>query len=472
MTQFFGRREFVSSLMAGVSGLSLVSCEDCFKKIAERPIRRSLFTLPEGDPVITAYRAAVAAMKALPASDPRSWAKQAQIHYDFCAHGNWFFLPWHRAYLTYFEQICRKLLGQADFALPYWDWTADAHIHPAFWSDPATNALFHSPRGFTAASTVTPEAVGRPVIDSILDETNFLLFASGEAPAQRPPAVYGRLEGTPHNSVHGQVGGTMQTFHSPLDPVFWTHHNMIECLWVEWNSRGHANSDDSAWLNYVFTDNFVDGDGNPVNPSVALTFLMPVLSYRFDGLCGGADATALSARVRLQSDTAAFRKVLSATAPARLNVLRRFAATAPVALGLRPPGAAQVIPTDAAALDGFISAAGANRLVLNIADMDLPVSTPDVFIRVFVGTTTAGPTTPTTDPHYADSFAFFTDPGHGQMTGGYVVDVSATVRRLAQAGALPSRGRIPIQLVAVPFPGREATGAPLTVRRLELALVR
>ena len=33
------------------------------------------------------------------------------------------FLPWHRAYLLYFETEMQYLLGDPSFALPYWDWT-------------------------------------------------------------------------------------------------------------------------------------------------------------------------------------------------------------------------------------------------------------------------------------------------------------------------------------------------------------
>jgi tyrosinase len=475
MPRLFDRREFVQSVVTGVAGLSMIGCDGCEKvlqDIANRPIRRSLATLAANDPIITAYRAAVVAMRALPAGDPRNWTKQAQIHFDFCPHGNWFFLPWHRAYLTYFEQICRKLLGQDDFALPYWDWTADAHIHPAFWGDPAVNALMHAARGsFTSSSVISPETVGRPVVDSILDEPDFLTFASGQSTVQRPntPRVYGRLEGTPHNAVHSQIQGTMGGFHSPLDPIFWTHHNMIECLWIEWNSRGNANTSDTTWLDYVFSGNFVDRDGNAANPSVAVTALMPLLSYRYDGLCGGVAVQSM--RQRLQVDSTAFRRVLTAVGPPKLNVIRRFPGPAPLQLGLRQ-AAAQAIATDAAALEGFFSATGSGRLLLNVAEVELPPATPDLFVRVFVGSTNAGPTTPLEDPHYAGSFAFFNDPAHPAGTGSFVVDVSAALRRLSQAGSLPSRARIPIQLVAVPFPGREPTAAPLTVRRLELALAR
>ena len=43
-----------------------------------------------------------------------------------CQHQGWFFLPWHRMYLYFFERIVRAAVveagGPADFALPYWNY--------------------------------------------------------------------------------------------------------------------------------------------------------------------------------------------------------------------------------------------------------------------------------------------------------------------------------------------------------------
>jgi len=86
------------------------------------------------------YGKAVAAMKKLPTTDPRSWEGQAKIHQNFCAHNNWFFLPWHRAYLVAFERICRQLSGNPNFALPYWDWTANPQL-PAGFASPTIGAV-------------------------------------------------------------------------------------------------------------------------------------------------------------------------------------------------------------------------------------------------------------------------------------------------------------------------------------------
>ena len=143
-------------------------------------------------------------MKALPASDGRNWTKQAQIHNNKCVHGNWGFLPWHRAYLFNFEAICRKLTGNNDFALPYWNWSTSPSIPAPFWG--AGNPLFNNTRNATQASLANSSICGASNITTILGQTNFLLFASAQAAAQNQNISYGALEGGPHNYVHGFVG--------------------------------------------------------------------------------------------------------------------------------------------------------------------------------------------------------------------------------------------------------------------------
>jgi len=81
-----------------------------------------------GARMLASYARAVRAMLALPPEDPRNWYRHAMIHAMDCPHGNWWLLPWHRGYLGWFEQICRELSGDPQFALPYWDWTADPQV--------------------------------------------------------------------------------------------------------------------------------------------------------------------------------------------------------------------------------------------------------------------------------------------------------------------------------------------------------
>lgn len=94
--------------------------------------------------ILPSYKAAVSAMLELDPADPRNWYRNAMVHLLDCPHGNWWFLPWHRAYLGWLEQTCRDLSKDADFALPYWDWTKTPGVPAAMFDgvlDP-NNAAF------------------------------------------------------------------------------------------------------------------------------------------------------------------------------------------------------------------------------------------------------------------------------------------------------------------------------------------
>jgi tyrosinase len=129
-------------------------------------LRRSVGSMAANDPILISYRAAIKAMQALPTTDPRNWTSQAQIHNNFCPHGNWFFLPWHRAYLVAFERLCRQLSGNPNFALPYWDWTANPQLPAAFAAANfmgQPNPLFNSTRT-SQTVTIPTNVAGTAVI--------------------------------------------------------------------------------------------------------------------------------------------------------------------------------------------------------------------------------------------------------------------------------------------------------------------
>lgn len=466
------RRDVLKGLGAlGVTGLSIWAggCESCRNQIDNRPTRRNIANLPANDPIIQAYKDAVSAMQALPAGDPRNWTKQAEIHLNHCPHGNWWFLPWHRGYLLYFERICRKLSGYKDFALPYWNWTSSPSIPAPFWG--SGNPLFDSNRVATQSSVANSTIVGPAAITNILNQTNFFLFASNAATTQRQNAGYGMLEGSPHNYIHGFVGGDMGTYMSPLDPVFWCHHNVIDCLWVDWNiNRGNPNTNDPNWGNFDFTD-FVDEDGNPVTVRAGITPLYPLLSYQFED-CG---PTAGSAKIK---DKKALEQFLREGAPAKLDFVKRFELRQPVTAEVRRPtgGAIRVEPET---FRSVLESAGKDKAVLTVGDVEIPAKN-DFFVRVFLNKPDASADTPIDDPHYAGSFAFFHDDsamkGQEEMTmggrpkAGYLVDVTPTLRKLNQGGSL-SAPQLEFSFVPVPYEDRPVTGR-LTLGRLEVGIAQ
>ena len=88
----------------------------------------------EWHPVLDTYARGVSLMSRLREDDPRSWLWAANTHgiptgtrprplWSQCAHASWAFLPWHRAYLAWFEATIRELTGDEEWRLPYWDYS-------------------------------------------------------------------------------------------------------------------------------------------------------------------------------------------------------------------------------------------------------------------------------------------------------------------------------------------------------------
>ena len=81
------------------------------------------------------------------------------------------------------------------------------------------------------------------------------------------------VQGTPHNVVHGAIGGNMGGFNTAgQDPIFWLHHRNIDRLWEKWLAQewGRVNLiADATWMNtnFIFVDenkNFVQMSGSDV----------------------------------------------------------------------------------------------------------------------------------------------------------------------------------------------------------------
>jgi tyrosinase len=413
-------------------------CESFCDRIKMRPTRRRLRTgSPEVDAAIATYKNAVTAMKALPASDPRSWSAQAGIHgtvaggFNFCQHNTAHFFSWHRAYLVYFEGICQELTGDKSFGLPYWNWNQDPVMHPEFTA--AGSPLVH-PRSST--SLAGNAAFSNSTLDTIFGDSNFLTFGD-------------QLEGSPHNSAHIAIGMDMRSGGSPLDPIFWAHHCMVDYCWAKWNLElDNDNTNDAAWMNTSW-NHFVDRQGNPVTISAGLTTIMPLLSYQYESSAiGSAAARAMPAAAELEQ----LEKRVRAGIDVRFEVTKRvlIAERASVSLAQPLSKETRVTPQDLAALiDGDRTR---ERVFASIHYVQAP-ATNDFFVRVFLNLPAASASTPTDDPHYAGSFAFFgKQAAHGdhQPKKDFLVNVTDTLQRLKRMGELAADRPISVQLVAVP----------------------
>lgn len=447
---------FVSASL--FSAIVLGGCESLIKKIKNRPIRRRIRSGSANvDADIATYRQAVTLMKARPASDPRSWAAQAAIHgtvnggFNLCQHGTNHFFSWHRAYLAYFEQICRKLTGNDRFGIPYWNWNQDPGIHSSFLvsGDP----LFH-PRMRTTMAGVA--AVSTAALDPIFDDTNFFSFS-------------GTIESTPHDTVHVRIGSDMVTGGSPRDPIFWLHHCMVDYCWAKWNIElGNDNTNLSSWTSTSW-DHFVDGNGNQVSITAGLTLLLPLLAYQYEPSTIGSNSAAFS--MQATSDFATLRSRIEKGAPVTFDVKRRYLLASGTEMVVGKPYSMSN-PVAANELSSLITDQGAReQFLLSIEYVDYP-KINDFFIRVFVNLPSASAETSTTDPHYAGSFAIFGVAVEGKKphhAPSYLVNITRTVRELAARQALSLDGQMTIQLVTVPAHDQlTSRGVVLDIQKVEL----
>ena len=274
-------------------------------------VRRDIWELEKDgpfDPVTLAYANAVKAMQARPPDDPTSWSFQGAIHgayaepppgaeWNQCQHQGWFFLPWHRMYLYFFERIVRAAVieadGPSDFALPYWNYdkpfpgnTIPIGFRTPTLPDGTANPLsLQSPR--RRASLMSGGQLS-PLVTSpadALSQTGFTSPATGFGGGKVGPQHFGdfadtgALEQTPHNDIHvvlvgaNPVGECQGGFMidpncAALDPIFWLHHGNIDRLWNVWlaSGEGRVNPPDSSWLSESFV--FYDEDANEITMTV------------------------------------------------------------------------------------------------------------------------------------------------------------------------------------------------------------
>jgi tyrosinase len=128
----YTRREFLASAAAGASMMSLAPGHafgsDTTAAGGIARYHRYNVNTAQGQRMLASYARGVQAMLALPPDHPHNWFRNAFVHMMDCPHGNWWFYVWHRGYVGYFEQTIRKLSGDPEFAMPYWDWTESPEI--------------------------------------------------------------------------------------------------------------------------------------------------------------------------------------------------------------------------------------------------------------------------------------------------------------------------------------------------------
>jgi tyrosinase len=209
---------------------------------------------------LDALRDAYSKMQQL--TDNRGWTYWASIHgfnqYLCWHHGRVgmgdqlpydLFLPWHRAYLLYFEHTFRDQNDAA--ALPWWDWTSDNSHNvgiPNSYSVAQVNGN-DNPLASGPMSAIPPDDARQTQrapddpgnlptpdqVQALMGLGNFVDFSN-------------QLQDI-HDNIHGWVGGDMGVVAtSAFDPIFWSHHCMIDRVWYLWQLQNGINNIPADYL--------------------------------------------------------------------------------------------------------------------------------------------------------------------------------------------------------------------------------
>lgn len=516
------RRGFVKAGAAAtlLFGVTRAGAQPAGPNSSSLRVRESALRLPPGHPTFAKYAAAVKAMHELPETDGRNWRRQARIHAEHCVHNELDFTAWHRHYLNQFEQICGQLIGDPNFALPYWDWSEGRgqvpdpffdipELNVEHWNDPGV----FNPPNWPDIDTIAVRAIGKGVgvqddpvrggafssdsIHSILRAPTYNLFKA-------------MLEGKPHNSGHLVVGltsqgkaGHMASGLSPLDPIFWLHHCNVDRLWAQWQLAGNQTPD----FDQEYNGHFVDRDGRSIDvmASDALDFEAMGYSYTaFDnpreflaraGLpvsqdrslpllprspAGNSPVPKIEVLGKVRPDTPVVVGVPSTFRVPVKGLLDAMSQTRPVldvtipdnawsaaAKGLKPKGAFETpngLQIGGIQRSKMLEQFGRqieirNRIVCKMSGVKGDF-THSPIVNVFVNCPYLEPSTPYTDIHYADTFAFFGPGAHGGAHADhadgrtFVVDLTEAVERVN----LTNIEDLKVQLMGVTAPGRGEAG--------------
>ncbi|KAL1538376.1 catechol oxidase [Salvia divinorum] len=231
---------------------------------------------------IAKYQLAIQRMRDLDVTDPddpRGFTQQANVHCAYCngpydqpdhpgtdlqVHNSWLFFPFHRWYLYFFERILGSLIGDPDFAIPYWNWDNPRGMFmPELFAVPGTPAYDanrnqdHIPTGsnpvvdLSLNSGLTDpiqivnnnltimynEMIGTPA-----SATDFMGQPYREGDAPHSFSGGGTSERGSHTAIHVWVGDPRNEYSEDMgnfysagrDPIFYCHHANVDRMWTLW----------------------------------------------------------------------------------------------------------------------------------------------------------------------------------------------------------------------------------------------
>jgi tyrosinase len=459
-------------------------------------LRKGLPEFVKDSDMLRAFRDGVGRMRALAPDHPFSWIFQANIHarpnfpsyvydqaasgtanaaqrlfrddlrfspcpnvFNQCAHYSWWFLPWHRAYVFFFERILRWASGRRDFALPYWNYAdpaqralplvfreelADGKPNPLYlpattkftddqhrtWDYPMRDPGLNQGRELDPCLVRLCPLTRIPFSNSPPDDADSCFGGQrADQPGSSPVSGQGAQE-KPHGQIHKAIGGNVTVIGGQLmsgfmhfqataarDPLFWMHHCNIDRLWVSWLdlNDGRMNPLDSQWLDQPFT--FYDvHHRKPKAVTVRVYELLDPksqLGYEYDCLstdltgCDPPPPTGITQIVaRLASQPADLAPSPDANR-IRLKTTESRSATVPLLAGVT----GRKIQDLARGL--CQNPNGALALSLEQVDLKEPSG---VYFEMYLNLPTGVAPSPA-DPHYVGSLSFFGTGHHGAGHG-------------------------------------------------------
>ncbi|HVR41403.1 MAG TPA: tyrosinase family protein [Thermoanaerobaculia bacterium] len=362
---------------------------------------------------------------------PSAWKNLAQEMWNTCqAHNGQpedYFLPWHRMFVYYFEQIIRKVSGEPTFTLPYWNYSVSGPNHgvmPVEFRKPLDlvyGPLYVEKRnpGVNAGDPIDEGEPDDPLSLDSLEECQYSQNGSNQGFCLA-------LDGGLHGNVHVLVGNGQNMGSVPwaaYDPIFWLHHSNIDRLWASWNAAGRLNPSGSTFLNKTFV--FADGNGNKVVATIKDFLSISALHYKYQKLepvppCASAATTGVQGAEP-----------------------RKLATVAGIALGAQPARATLTAPPSPVAtvpIGEAVEHLKANqRLFLVVRDLKTDIQ-PEVIYHLYLQlTSNAGGS----GDFYVGSINFF-DAHHENAEKFRSFDVTDLAKELRAKGLLNDTAELTI----------------------------
>jgi tyrosinase len=240
--------------------------------------------------VLDSYKRGIRAMLGLAPSDPRNWYRHAFVHLFDCPHQNWWFLPWHRGYLGWLETTLRDLSGDADFALPYWDWTKTTRVPAPMFEDvldPNNSAFIPTSARFRAqfeaavanmwsAFTAPQRAVlATRGMSSPADFWNQVAAAPAGMFFEQPDAR-GLTAASPNLDATTRAAVAMATVRSALRTPTFTNSGTDRAGFASAKTSNHSDSATEGILESQPHDNVHGAMGGAAGNAFMVSFLSPV----------------------------------------------------------------------------------------------------------------------------------------------------------------------------------------------------